>query len=91
MNINLSKRGISILKDECSPSEILELRKELTVKPFINGDYGMAPKAFPVYCESVNKLYLPRFYGQKKYGLPTSNKLFNPKKINITFPKIFKR
>ena len=90
MNINLSKRGISILKEECSPSEILELRKELTVKPFINGDYGMTPKAFPVYCESVNKLYLPRFYGQKKYGLPTSTKLFNPKKINITFPKSLK-
>jgi len=90
MNINLSKRGISILKDECSPSEILELRKELTVKPFINGDYGMAPKAFPVYCESVNKLYLPRFYGQKKYGLPTSNKLFKPKEINVNFPKTLK-
>ena len=90
MNINLSKRGISILKEECSPSELLELRKELTVKPFINGDYGMAPKAFPVYCESVNKLYLPRFYGQKKYGLPTSNKLGQPKEINVNFPKTLK-
>ena len=70
MKTNLSKRGYSILKEELSPSEILDIRKDLTVKPFVSTDYGTAPKAFPIYCESVRKLYLPRYYGQKKFHSP---------------------
>ena len=90
MKTNLSKRGYSILKEELSSSEILDIRKDLTVKPFLNGDYGPPPKAFPVYCESVRKLYIPRFYGQKKYGLPNDYSLSKPKSINIEFPKTLK-
>ena len=70
MNLNtaLSKRGYSILKEELSSKQIYDIRKDLTVRPFINGDYGAPPPPFPVYCESVRKLYLPRYYGQKCYG-----------------------
>ena len=90
MKTNLSKRGYSILKEELSHSEMLDIRKDLTVKPFVSTDYGAAPKAFPIYCESVRKLYLPRYYGQKKYGFPSENKLLESKKINITFSKTLK-
>jgi hypothetical protein len=48
---NLSKRGYSILKEDLKSSEITKIRRDLSVKPFINGDYGPPPKAFPVYCE----------------------------------------
>ena len=90
MKTNLSKRGYSILKEELSSSEILELRKDLTVKPFVSADYGVTPKAFPIYCESVRKLYIPRHYAQKKYGLSSENKLLGFKKTNINFSKSLK-
>jgi superfamily II DNA or RNA helicase len=90
MKTNLSKRGYSILKEEISYDDILDIRKELTVKPFVSTDYGAAPKPFPIYCESVKKLYLPRYYGQKKYGLPSETKLLEAKKIDITFSKTLK-
>ena len=70
MKINLSKRGFSILKEDLDSEELINLKKDLTVKPFINGDYGVKPKSFPAFCESIKKLYIPRFYGQKKYGIP---------------------
>ena len=90
MKTNLSKRGYSILKEELTSSDILDIRKDLTVKPFVSADYGVAPKAFPIYCESVRKLYLPRYYGQQKYGLPIENKLLGFKKTNINFSKSLK-
>ena len=90
MNTFLSKRGYSILKDELTSTEKNELKKDLTVKPFVNGDYGAPPKAFPIYCESVRKLYLPRYYGQEKFGMPITNKLSKPEKIYIEFSKSLK-
>jgi len=90
MKINLSKRGISILKEDLEHNDIVELKKELTVKPFINGDYGVKAKSFPTFCESIKKLYIPRFYGQKKYGIPSESKLNEPKSINIEFSKSLK-
>jgi superfamily II DNA or RNA helicase len=90
MKTNISKRGFSILKEDLDQSGIVELKKDLTVKPFINGDYGVAPKPFPVFCESIKKFYIPRFYGQKKYGLPSESKLNEPKSINIEFSKSLK-
>ena len=90
LKTNLSKRGYSILKEELRPSEISNIKSELTVKPFVNGDYGPPPKPFPIYCESNRKLYLPRFYAIKKYGLPLNNNLNEPEKINIKFSKTLK-
>ena len=58
MNTTLSKRGYSIIKDELSSQQILSIRKDLTVKPFVNASYGTTPVPFPVYCESKRKLYL---------------------------------
>lgn len=64
----LSKQGFSINKSENNKEIIANCKKELTVKPNINTDYGGQAKPFPVYRESQNRLYLPRHYGQKKFG-----------------------
>ena len=37
-------------------------------------------KKFQLFLESPNSLYLPRFYGQDKFGIPFNNKL---KKVQI--------
>ena len=63
MKTSIGKRGFSILKDELDTYTICDIKKDLTVKAFVNGDYGVKPTPFPVYCESTLKLYLPRYYG----------------------------
>mgnify|MGYP003993985919 CR=1 FL=1 len=75
MTTSLSKRGYTVLKEDLTSSEILKIRQELTVKPFVNTSYGGVAVPFPVYCESKRKLYMPRYSGQKKYGIPTTNRI----------------
>ncbi len=86
MNTSIGKRGYTLLKEELSSSQIYNIRQELTVKPFISGDYGPAPCPFPVYCESTRKLYLPRYFGLKKFGKPSSNKIEEGEKVTMEFP-----
>jgi hypothetical protein len=40
--------------------------------------------SYPVYRESANKYYLPRYFGVKNFGPPLSNKL--PEGVNIDVP-----
>ena len=86
MSKNIGQRGYSIIKEEYSSNFLNEIRRDLTVKPFINSGYGQEANPFPVYCESKRKLYLPRFYGMKKIGNPETNKLFDAEEINVDFP-----
>lgn len=85
LNTTLGKRGYTVLKQELSSSEILKIRKDLTVQAFVNQNYGVKPNPFPVYCESQRKLYLPRYYGIKNFGEPKINKLQNGESIDIEF------
>lgn len=87
MQTFISKRGYSLIKDELNSSELLSLRKELTVKPFINKDYPGDSNPFPVYLESHKKIYLPRYYGIEKYGLAQKNNIKNGDEINVKFTK----
>ena len=86
MNTSLSKRGYTVLKEDLTSSEILKIRQELTVKPFVNTSYGGVAVPFPVYCESKRKLYMPRYFGQKKYGIPTTNRIEQGEKVTMEFP-----
>ena len=81
----LGKRGYIIRKKFLNETELNKIRSELTVKPFVNGDFGAQEQPFKVYLENENKLYLPKFYGIEKYGLPEENTLSNGKDIDISF------
>ena len=85
LNTTLGKRGYTILKEELSSSEILKIRRDLTVQAFVNQNYGVKPNPFPVYCESQRKLYLPRYYGIKNFGEPKLNKIQKGESIDIDF------
>lgn len=87
VNLALGNRGYTIIKDKIKSSLLTDVKKELTVKPFINQDYGAPPVPFPIYCESKRKLYMPRFFGIEKFGQPELNKLNDGEKININFSK----
>jgi superfamily II DNA or RNA helicase len=83
----LSNSGYKVRKSDLDPATVLEVEKELTVSPHTFGDYGDPHKKavnFPVYRESPSKLYLPRFYGQDKFGLPDETR-FNPQQITMPF------
>ena len=75
----LGKRGYTIPKSILSKEDESFLRKDLLVKPenFGAGGSIVAPTenvAFPVFRESSQKIYIPRFYGIDRYGLPSSDK-----------------
>ena len=84
INSYLGNKGYSIYK-VCLTKNIIDfIKSELTVKPFVPPDYSIdEPKQFAVYLESNNKLYLPRFYGIQRYGLPLNNQLTPGDIINI--------
>ena len=64
---SLSKKGYTLLKNELSKSELSLLKKMMTIKPFINQDYGMPAESFPIYLENKSKIYLPKYYGNLTY------------------------
>ena len=72
----LGNKGYTIPKDCLDISEQVFIRKTLLVKPYIPKS-TVQPKGFPVYRESNNKLYIPRYFGNTHYGLPENVKLTN--------------
>ena len=85
-NNYVSDRGYALIKENYSNAELNSLRKELTVKPFVNKNFSQEANPFPVYLESKKKLYIPKHYGIKKYGIPEIDKSYLGSDINIDFP-----
>jgi len=87
----LGKKGYTIPKSVLLKEDIDYLKKELFVKPMMFGaNYGPAAAentAFPVYRENASKMYLPRFYGIERYGLPDRSEIAEGKNIDLTFVK----
>jgi superfamily II DNA or RNA helicase len=82
---SIGQNGYSILKDNLSKQQIKNIRKDLTVKPFINSSYASDNSAFAIYAESNRKLYLPRFYGVENYGNTDHYKIAAGTNIDIKF------
>lgn len=82
----LTWRGYSIAKSSISESEQDAIREELTVSPFVpkGYTYGTTPK-YALYQESKNNLYVPKYYGIKKFGVPSIIKTSQGTEININF------
>jgi superfamily II DNA or RNA helicase len=81
----IGKKGYSILKSKLTVDEQKMIRDELNVKPYVPGSPINVTESYPVYLESPKKLYLPRFYGIEKFGMPNDNKLPDGDSINIIF------
>jgi superfamily II DNA or RNA helicase len=81
----LGKRGYILRKKFLNDEIINNIRNELNVKPFVNGDYGGGDESFKIYMENENKFYLPKFYGIEKFGNPDVNILPQGKDIDIQF------
>jgi superfamily II DNA or RNA helicase len=88
----LGKKGYTIPRELLSESEQEFLHKDLFVKPVsIGPSYGVPGAedegAFPVYRENAKKIYIPRFYGLERYGLPDKSEITQGENINVNFPK----
>lgn len=70
LNTYLGPRGYTISKTELTDQQLQNIRKMLTVKPVAGGAaYGAVDTVeYPIYRESSNKIYLPRFYGKTAFG-----------------------
>ena len=88
-NINktfISERGYGLLKEEFDYKLLSDIRDELTVSPKTMNSFGTANiTKYKIYTESSKKLYLPKYYGLKKFGKPDVYKLNDGKDINIKF------
>ena len=62
-----------------------EIKKELTVRPLLNGDFGFPPPPFKVFKPCKTGVCVPRFYGIEKCGPPTEDKRPEPHKVSIKF------
>jgi superfamily II DNA or RNA helicase len=72
MSTILSKRGYKVIKKKFSPTKLNKVRKDLSVKPFTGFSVGPYDntKPFNVFYESHKKLYIPKHYGLKEFGVP---------------------
>jgi len=85
MITSLSKNGYKIKKCELSPRSLKEIKDELNVKPFTYNRGQNNDSRFQVFLESPKKLYIPRFYGLKKFGEPGELKMEEGTNIDIKF------
>lgn len=76
MTTFLSQQGYSILKSSLSSEDLEETKKQLTVVANVPQDYNMGTQTpFKLYQEGPNKLYVPKFFGINKFGIPDVVKL----------------
>ena len=80
----LGARGYTMLKEALGPVECRQIKEELTAKPHVPKS-PVQPPAFPIYRESIQKLYVPRFYGFETFGSPDEIRLNKGVDINVPF------
>ena len=81
----LGPKGYSIRKESLSIEEQIDVRDELTVKAFVPPNSMQQSNPFPIYRESRNKFYLPRFFGAKRFGDPTTSTIGDGEEIDLKF------
>ena len=80
----LGKKGYTVFKKSLNDEDIKKIMKDLTVKPFIPKSISPV-SSFPIYRETTKKLYLPRFYGIRKFGNHKKVEIKNGDIINTDF------
>lgn len=84
INSYIGNKGYSIYKISLNDKIIEFIKKELTVKPFMQSSL-VEPNSFPIYLESDKKIYVPRFWGINIFGNPKTLKISYGKAINLDF------
>ena len=78
------KKGYTIYLKDFKENQLEDIKNDLTFKPFRPKGYGPEAESFSIYGISDTKMFLPKFYGIKKFG-KTKIKLKGYEDINIKF------
>ena len=78
----LGKKGYTIYKNSYPEHILIKIRSELNVHPESNQSFET--KEYPIYRESEQKMYLPRYYGLNTIG-SFNNKLSTGLNISLKF------
>jgi superfamily II DNA or RNA helicase len=87
----ISKRGYVLRKENVSSELLTELKQELRGRPLQDEKYSFynyKDTTFPLYIETVNKLYIPKMYAINRFGNPereTLNYIGQSWQDNIAF------
>lgn len=83
----IGQKGYTITKTILPPKLLSELKKELIAKPFVLGSPNSTQNqhTYPIYRESTTKIYIPRYFGEKKFGNPKLVSLPESATINVPF------
>jgi superfamily II DNA or RNA helicase len=85
MNTYLGQKGYTIPKNELSIEKQVQIRNDLTIKPFTLGSPLNDAKSFPAYRESPSKFYVPHYYGIEHFGPPKQYKITEGHDISLEF------
>ena len=87
----IGQQGFTILKSEIHPEDLIQLKQLLMVQtlPSFSGSGSKnGCISFPVYRENDKKIYIPRFYGESRYGgIPVKHELSVGDQIHVPFVK----
>ena len=87
LNTYLGQKGYTIQKSELPAHLHSVLREKLTACPQTNGAaFGpVEDVSYPIYRESANKFYMPRYFGELHFGPPKSVELSAGQDIDVPF------
>jgi superfamily II DNA or RNA helicase len=80
----LGQKGYSIYKNQISVNEQHFIREQLTVAPYMPKSPVKQP-SFPIFLESPQKFYIPRFFGIEHFGEPDEIRVSPGKDIDLKF------
>ena len=86
----LGNKGYTILKKTLTLEEQTFIRSELLAKPHVMGSPVNTGNTFPVYRESSNKFYVPRYFGEEHFGKPKEYKISEGDDICLEFNGILR-
>ena len=85
MNTYLGQKGYTILKSDLKEEEITMIRSDLFVRPYTPGAPVNNSQGFKVFRESISKYYVPRYYGELKFGKAKESKINEGEDISLEF------
>ena len=88
VNAKLNKYGYIVNKNDLTKDQINMIISDLNIEPKLDSRFTISDNKICIYMESLNgdKFILPRYYGIKKFGIPSNIKFFNNfDNINIQF------
>lgn len=87
LNTYLGQKGYTLFKKELTGEQQSFIKSELTAKPYTPGAPGCGNQSstFPVYRESSQKFYIPRYFGEEHFGSAKESRIPEGVDIDIKF------